>query len=898
MVASRKWLFLILLASLPSMSWAQPAPPGGSFPPAREYPLPDYWLEQNAARITGEWVDPETELYWWDYPSVFDGNLQQRAPLLILRRPGALNLAVGSHRSLLADGLLDPIPVKGAWLEGDLGPLRLSATSGITTSENLPGLLIDPEGIGSFAMQGVGLAGPLGDGYFRLTRSHWDPATAPSGPAHRLTSLEIDPRLRGPFTFSGAYAMDDLPGVDLSLRDRRAFRWRFNLNLPEVTLSGSQRSQGRAYGPAHQDNFRRGDNLLDLEGRFQLAPGLQWFESFRTFSFETPLEQPQVSVYNQNFYHLLNWRPDPDFSLSASFLNNLSGQDEVASRSDTARLDAFWRVTPAWELIGRWGTADSVAAGVHSVTRLGGVQVTHLPAPGHRIGLRLDLVGIEGDRGLVANRQLGLTYSYHLPDDGGFLLADYALSDSALPGTATSTLSLRTLLRPAARWTVGGSYVRYQTSEPQATENYSLDLGYVLDEHNEIGLGYRFAPFQVDLLGPEPRINPAHIYTLELRNSWGGPVNRELHSRLLPRLAVEAYLRPAGRPEAPWQPLEGARVRLGQEEARKVGPDGAVRFDLEAGKYAVSLDTGQLGDNFQVEGGVAREVTLGPGERRQLRYEVTAWSSIYAVVWNDVDGLRQPPVGYIPFSEVPIRIVGGPEERTDPLGVARFRNLTEGDYLVALDREALPPGVTTTTPTQFEFHLSPGEEKVLNVGLRGFGRLAGRVLLLPPRGGPPVPAPGGVRLMVNRRPVGETDPEGRLDLELPAGRLQLTLDPRPAGSDLYLVGEDAGVLKLEPGQSATREFVLARYARIEAQLTLGAQSLPLSGVPVELQDGPFHYTDGSGKAVFDRLKTGLYTVSVTPEHVPPGYRLESPGRVQVELKSGDRQRVLYKLRRL
>ncbi|MBI3924204.1 MAG: hypothetical protein HY319_01565 [Armatimonadetes bacterium] len=378
----------------------------------------------------------------------------------------------------------------------------------------------------------------------------------------------------------------------------------------------------------------------------------------------------------------------------------------------------------------------------------------------------------------------------------------------------------------------------------------------------------------------------------------GGPVNTELHSRLRPRLAVEVFLRPAGRPDAPWTPLEGARVRRSEQDPHQVGPDGAVRFTLEPGNYGVSLDTGRLGDNFEVDGSAARQVELGPGERREVRYEVTAWSSIYAVVWNDVDGDRQLPVGYIPFSEVPIRIAGGPERRTDELGVAHFRNLTEGDYTVALDREALPSGVTTTTPTTFEFHLSPGQEKVLNVGLRGFGRLAGLVLLLPPGGGAPVPAPKGIRLLANQRSMGETDPEGRLDLELPAGRLELGLDPRRAGSDLYVVGEDSGLLKLDPGQSVVREFVLARYAGIEVQLTGPVHPLPLSGVPVELQDRPFRYTDETGQVVFDRLKTGIYTVRIAPEHLPPGYPLDGPSRMQVELKSGDRRRILYKLRRL
>ncbi|MBI3924205.1 MAG: hypothetical protein HY319_01570 [Armatimonadetes bacterium] len=157
-----------------------------------------------------------------------------------------------------------------------------------------------------------------------------------------------------------------------------------------------------------------------------------------------------------------------------------------------------------------------------------GSGIRHGTGDGLGEGQQLEPAGRRRPTALLRDRRpaAGTVCPQRTLKDAGYLLADYAVSEStgaSFPGVSTSTLSLRTLLRPTARLTLGGTYVRYDASTPQVSENYSLQLGYVLNEHSELALGYRFSPFQVDLLGPDPVINPGHIYTLELRQSWGGP---------------------------------------------------------------------------------------------------------------------------------------------------------------------------------------------------------------------------------------------------------------------------------------------------------------------------------------------------------------------------------------
>ncbi|MEW6283030.1 MAG: prealbumin-like fold domain-containing protein, partial [Candidatus Eremiobacterota bacterium] len=719
-----------------------------------------------------------------------------------------------------------------------------------------------------------------------LTTSRWSPVNLAAGPNdHRLWSLEVDPALKGRLSLAAGAGLDDGSfRVPVRFRDRRAYQWRAHYQGPWFFVSAARQATGRAYGPNLEQNYRRGEDFLTADLTAQLSPNLDLTESYQRLLFETPVEQPLQRLENVTWLHQLSWRPFESLRLAAQVQATQAGTGGLLTRQDLARLDAFWRMDEDWELIGRFQRRELAG----QVSQQTGLSVTHLPGQGHRITLGYDrLTGQTTGFG----DQIVLDYQF-LPDEDLSFWLNYSLLNQALVSLDRTTLtpirsrslSLGTRWHPSARWTLGANGSLSSGFVPGSTLQYQLELGYLFDEHQELVLRYNRSPFLSQILGPNPPADPGRAVTLELRQSWGGPLQSANHARLQPRLYVNVEARPGGRPDEGFRPVAEAAVRLGDREPGRVGPDGTAEFTgLEAGSYAVKLE--ELGPNYEVQAGPPETLVLEEGDRREVAYRLIAWSSVYAVVFNDVDQDGELPVGYVPFQPVGVRLVGTPFElQTDEQGVARFARLPAGEYTLELVDETVDPSVVPTTPTRFQVKLEPGQEQVVAVGLRAFGRLRARVSLRGARGVEPA---AGIPLILREREVGRTESDGSLDLELPAGRLELELRIPP---DMYV--EDPGGLRLElkPGQTAERQVVVSRYATVELRL-----SQPLEGVPVETEDGQFLYSDEEGRVTFDRLKAGTHHFVVG--ELPEGYVLAGPTRITARVASGEVRQIQVPVRR-
>lgn len=872
MLRGRLLPLLALLLALAVPAAAQVAP-GEPFLPEGQVRVNDYWFRQDSVLHHAEWGWGDESLRTWGDLSRLGTAPGVRIPLLLYRDGQSTNLQVGAQRTLLRDALLDPLSMRGFRVDQDLGAVRLSLSGGQTMNPNL--LPAGPE----YRHLGFSLGTPLGRrGSAGLFASTW----APVGPGatRTLVSGFLDPRLRGPARVSAAYGLDlGLPHLPLS--DRRAFRWEAAWFGPRFSVAGRQEAHGRAYGPTNQENFRQGNDTFTIDGRWQVAPELEFNQSWHRFRYESPVDQPSLTTRQEVLQSQLAWTPRPGLRVSARHRTLLAGAGAGPDQRQWAdNLDLWWSPRDDLALnLGYEGLRGELGPRSGQVN----AGLSYSLTPQDRFGFTWGRTSFDLGAQVQALDQSGVSYQRTFGESGR-LRAEYRTSSGY--GLASSTASLGADLRPDPRWRLSAGVNR---SLSTGFANTALDLGvaWLRDEHTEVALQFQSNPILTQgFVGTGTPVPPQWL-TLTVNQSWGGGMETDFRSRLRPQVAVRARYRVPGRPD--WLPLEGARVVV-DGDARTLSAAGEARLDLAPGEYLVRLDTQALGPNFEVAGGDRRPLRLEPASREDLQFDVTAWSSVRAVVFQDLDATGAPAVGYVPVAQVPVLLDGEVSEATGPDGVARFRRL-EGDRArVALPPGALPPGVVATTPSEVEVSLKPGRETVVLFGVRGMGRLRGSVRLIPQGGVAPGPGPAGVRLLLKGRVLGTTGPDGTFDVEAPSGRLDLQVDPAGTGLDAYLATPLPPV-DLAPEAVVELEPVLALRGSLTVRL-----GRPLAGVPITREDGSFLYTDSAGQVVFRRLPMGTYEVSFPPGYLPAGHRLVGPERRRVDLRSGDRQIVEFEIR--
>lgn len=871
MLPGRLLLLLALLVALAGPAAAQVGP-GEPFVPEGQVRVNDFWFRQDSVLHHAEWAWGVESLSTWGDLSRLATAPGMRIPLLVYRDGDSTSLQVGAQRTLLRDALLDPLSLRGVRLDRDLGAVRLSLSAGQTMDPYL--VPVGPD----YRHLGLSLGTPLGRrGAAGVFASTW----APVGPGstRTLVSAFVDPRLRGPGRVSGAWGVD-LGPAHLPLADRRAFRWEAAWYGPSFSLVGRQDAHGRAYGPTSQENFRQGNDTFTVDGRWQLAPELELSQSWHRFRYESPPGQPPVTTRQEILQSQLAWAPRPGLRVSARHRSLLAGAGSGPDQRQLAdNLDVWWSPRDDLALnLGYEGLRGELGPRSGQVNAGLAWSVT----PQDRFGLTWGRTSFDLGTRIEALEQSGVSYQRTFGDRGR-VRAEYRTSSGY--GLASSTASLGADLRPDPRWRLSAGVNR---SLSTGFQNTALDLGvaWLRDEHTEVVLQFQSNPILTQgFVGAAPA--PPQWLTLTLNQSWGGPLETDYRARLRPRVTVRARYRVPGEPD--WRPLQGARV-LVDGDARTLSADGEARLDLAPGEYLLRLDTQALGPGFEVAGGDRRPLRLEAASREELQFDVTAWSSVRAVVFQDQDGTGTPPAGYVPVADVPVRLDGEVTLPTGADGVARFRRLEGRRARVALPPGALPPGVVATTPSEVEVALQPGRETVVLFGVRGMGRLRGSVRLIPPGGVAPGPGPAGVRLLLQGRLLGTTGPGGAFDVEAPSGRLEVRVDAGGTGLDAYLVTPlppvdlaPEGVVDLEP--------VLALRGSLTVRL-----GRPLAGVPITREDGTFLYTDSAGQVVFRRLPMGTYEVVFPPAYLPAGQRLVGPERRRVDLRSGERKTVEFEIR--
>lgn len=888
---------VLLLVALAAPAGAEPVRPGSSVPSEQSYPVSDYWLRQDALKFQGEWVDGDDALYLWQFPSVLTRDLTLRAPLLVYRHGSRFNLAIGTQRGSEIQTLLGPVPFDGLRLDTDLDVARLSLSAGTTTAlENYPSYL-GRRGPSSFYRQAVSLGLPLGEeGAVELSASLWQPKEARFDRDHALLGLTVDPQLQGAVRGWGAFGLDLRAPVGTGTSDRSALSWNLNADLPRFRFRGRQEAYGRAFGPNLPFGSRRGLDLMVLDASLDLAPNLTLREGFNRSVVQSPVGLPLRVVASDTWQTELTWRATPHLAFRArrqdGLGNTLRGPDSTYS---TTWFQGQWRAAPDWALRGEtsWFAASSGSS--LATTRL---NVRHDLDPRSALSLDYARLDSRGTRDRLTNSWT-LLYTLRAPEDDASLSVGWnyrTFSPAVVDQASVGSLTFRGEWEPAARWRLGGSYDTAVDASGDPLHRYAAFVSYLVDESNEVRIAYKRDPFLDDFLPPDVAYNAGHVFMLELRQSLGGPLNQEFRRRLAPRVDVQVRVRPGGVPGAEALPRAGIPVRWDARRTRLTDADGKARLaSVKPGPTEVSLDMRALGPNYEPEGPSSRTLDLGEGDREQVAFDLTAWSSIYAVVWNDVDGDGKPDAGYVPFTKQPIRVSGQADLSTDEQGVANFTRLPPGRYEVQLVGE-LPPALVATTPVTRTVEIAPGEEKVVEIGLQGRGRLRGAVRLVPEGAREPGPLPAPLALQVNGKPLGATAGDGTFDLDAPAGDLTVTPIIAPLGTRVYPVASVTDhAVRLEAGGEASLDVVLARYAQVTVQLTRGGAPLALSGVAFGIEGDGFAYTDEQGQAVFEELPMGPHRFTLDAATLPPDLAPVS-GRFELDLASGEKRTVQVEMK--
>jgi hypothetical protein len=899
----RSHRFLILLAGLLALlivsSMADPALPGDPFPDPNSRQPDPFWFSRNSISLYHEQFEGDNQIYLWGYPSWATRDFRVWAPRLSYRWRNKVWIDAGTLRND-TDPFISPLTFQGGRLDLDMEPYRLSAGVGQTSQESIPRIL---QGQPEFNVDHVSLLRRLGDyGWARLSTSGWHPK-GPSTALYpeylppddsRVVSVDLAPDLRGVsdnLRVRGGYGVE-LAGPKQALPDDlRAYSWDLSWYRPSFRFDARQNSQGRAYGPGHFENFQRGQASLNASASLDLSQSLHWRESFDRFVFAQPLESgSRSSNENDTFSHELFYQPTAELSASALLSHSTNKLNPAGTLVQTGRvqLRGDWQAAPNLRLGVAHFDIDTSSEQFSTSTSRTDLRADWWLDPNNRV---TGVLGMSSAQGLSVDNQgldIGLGYEHLLDDDRGHIGFDYRRSRYGFSEQAYQSYQLGFSLYPDPRWRIGGNCAIFDTGVDSKT-SASVELSYLVNEHQEIGLTFEQRPF---LLYPElPELNLGYASVgLQLRQSFNGPTQKRFASRLRPEVRVLAL---AENPDQPGQtyPLAGARIRVDGELAGRTGADGTARLRLARGTHQVQLDTQEAGPHYTVVEAPPAELELGEADRINLGYRAIAYSGVRIVTWNDFFGEGEMPVGYVPVSSVPLLVDGQPQ-RTDQQGQLLLDRLAPGKHTVVLSSQGLPAGMEIMGAAEHEVLVEPGQEAVLPLALRGFAEVRGRVSLAGPLKVPRM----GLAVTANGREIGRTDQDGSFLLKAPVGHIELGVDTGELGPRAFLPSGPLR-LSLQPGGQATAELSVSMTARLIVRLFSGGNPLDLEGVPITLDGVGFRYSDAQGSMQFPDLKPSTYKVIVDSKAFPEGLELIGAAERTVQLSPGEDKELRIEVKR-
>ncbi len=424
------------------------------------------------------------------------------------------------------------------------------------------------------------------------------------------------------------------------------------------------------------------------------------------------------------------------------------------------------------------------------------------------------------------------------------------------------------------------------------SRQYQLELDYLLDENRELRLRYGKNPFLQGLLPAQLGVDGSQLWSLELRESFGGPNQASYQQRLLSHLKVQA----TPSPELGQFP-KGNKLQVVLEKKRTspLNPQGEAEFsNLSAGRYEVDLDpeSRALG-YFLLEG--PTQVELSEGERQSQPLQVGAKALANLILWTAAPeqsrwsaeqlAASSPPFGYIPGPTSRVQILNAEGQvvrtvATDSSGYVELE-LPPGRYLA--DLRELPSGYRSLVPAQQNFEVSYGRPQLIHFPLTARAFLKGKLRLLP--------APKTAVQLPLRQQESELGTLSGSDfrVEIPAGTLHLQVDLNSLGNQYYWKTPPPDEIVLEPeSERDLGLLVLEKYASLEVFLSAAGKAL--KQIPVEVSPAPseqaFLYTDDQGKVEFGSLKAGRYQLKVSQEYLPEGLGEQQRS---LELAPGERK---------
>ncbi len=912
---SRKTAFLIVILCLMTCpSFGQLEFDSGRKPfDINRLRIPTYYLEKNSLYHYYENKVDENLLMLHNYITSRLGKIQLEAPLAIYRTP-EYDIVAGNQMVGNILPFSDRIPFQGARIARYFPSGAVMAYAGNSDKANnyarpfqrnardynLSGLVAKWQVLHNTTVQ-------AGVHQYRVHE------VDDSNNTNVLLSIATSPRygMKGDVTLGW-----DSKGTGYSLKGpNTALEWNFNYDWNRLNINSSYRRIGAQYGPELDFHFFRGQTNQSHILTYRLSPKLRAYLSYREMKYD-PMDRPTSAYKNNYIYNQLTYALDRRTELGAGAdqyeSNNLS------TGTHQTRQGVFGRVRH------RMGKADLSYEYRHSKdsgsnnpdsTRFHShsTGINYNFTPGHILGMSYNNYrNISTDSRSNRNTSnIGLRYRYTLPNEKGNININYNRNQYFDPvlqapyygNTQSANMEYWFSQLVGVR---GGYYQSENTGRNTSYSGFSTSLIYLYSPNSELRLSYFSNPMETIYYVQDQPVKMKNIVALQLRQSFGGPLQREFLSRWNGAITSRVYYTPKG--EMSFSPLTGDMPRVPLVlKSQDLGnyyqttdEKGEASFrDIIPGTYNLDIDRDKLDPHLNLLGDYSKVVDIAPGTRRTIDFNFEANSSVYAVVWNDFDGSGEIGTPYTGFEGVKVRLNNDKVITTDSNGVARFRDLPPGRAVVEVLPDSFPKGIQSNTPERLEMDLLPGRENLAKFGLQGWGYITGTVRVVPVGRDKSVTEPAvNVPIIVGRETVGQTDEEGRYRVRVPAGSHQLTTGFKRYNFRAYPVTEEIFTAQVEPELDVSRDFTLALSGRIRGQLYEMVDGREVEfrqgGVVIDFTGTPdFLYTDSQGGFLFEDLKVNGYTVSIDPQYVPEGYRLISPDTLKVNILSGQDKDVKF-----
>jgi hypothetical protein len=667
------------------------------------------------------------------------------------------------------------------------------------------------------------------------------------------------------------------------LHRRQALQLHATLHGPEYLAAFSHQRRGASYSRPEDIRTSAGFQQYDSSGRLRLFGSWEWSHQSRT---ARSSNSPGAPAWQSFLREEVQWRGDRVAEIATLQLRHgetsqarLGLRTQLRDQQERERAEAgvYARVLDdgrfRWDEVLASLSGSRVSTDWHTRLRIRHPVFAEQRWPTLSASLHL-------------NRQFADRASYFATD----LLFDF-VPDRDQRQRSSSNLRLRGRKAIGPRGELSAAASGRATWGGSSTLTFNGTTSFLANEHNRIELSSSLllSHFPDDSWHHTPR------FGLLWNQAFGGPKNRIWRGQLLPSLLVHVIARPkTGGPQAG---VSGVAITLNGGNTALTDAQGWARFErLDPGSIEVAIDTVGLGPNYHAVTPARQQLLLRAATTRTLPIEMETSSSILVVAWNDVDEAGALPYGYIPIPAIPLLVDGVDGFETDSSGVVFLPDQTPTSHTVALDTVRLDPVFHFTRGTERSCYLRPGDEAVLDFGLRAYGQIRGRVVLQADAAENPRPAPGPLDIYANGHWLTATDAFGNFSCEAPVGTVELQAKLRQLPRQPIAPTSNPQRTQIRPHTLATATIVLPRHSRLRARIVSQSSSFDPLGIPIEIIGGSFQYTSDTGEALFDPLEPATVTIRLLPDYVPEGYELDSPAEIQVELHRGSEAVVEFRIK--